>query len=622
MKVFVSRLKRFALLFVCGPTMLLCFEDYRLRAPKLAALHGAALLAYGASVVASLLLWGGLVVAIAQMRSGTRRAILAVASMAVASLLVGNQLYAFQRYHAYLDAKAVLVGTSMLPSVTQQLATDLPGLARATLPAVLALLGFTLLYARSAGSTGAPKSHQARRALDVSVLAIVTAMLVSPQRAAVQGLLPDVMYLSAFGQLARAYWGHNETALRVHPGARTPRAVRAIANHTSPQGRSVLFVLNESVRAASSCTAYDPACVFTPFSNIAAKDRLPLLQMRTLDSTTAISLSVMWSGLVPSATRERAHEAPLLWEYAQAAGLETGYWTSQNMLFGNSGLWLQATHFTKSVHAAELEDSPSLETGAEDAAVVQRALSDIQQMKQPFVGVVHLSNTHFPYRIDEADAPFQPQGTDASPAHQVEIRNRYHDAIYHQDRSIAKLIEGIAASAPDTVIVYTSDHGEQMFEKGSHSHTSTLFEPEVHVPAWIYARPGLLSNSEVAALTALRETPVTSLDVLPTLLDVVGLWKHPSLADSMGPDRMEGESLLRTQHAPSRPIVMSNCNGLWACAFRNWGAIEGSRKLFATQADTRWMCFDVVSDPEERTPLALQACEDLRLRAEQLGKPF
>jgi arylsulfatase A-like enzyme len=382
----------------------------------------------------------------------------------------------------------------------------------------------------------------------------------------------------------------------------------------------VLFVLNESVRAKSSCVAYTPNCEITPFSNEATRDRFPLLQMRTVDSTTAISLLVMWSGSAPEVSREKAHTAPLVWEYAAAAGLDTAYWTSQNMLFGNSGRWLESMHFTRGAHAAELEDSPPLETGADDARLVDRVIADVPALKQPFVGVVHLSNTHFPYRIDADDAPFKPEGEDPSYSHRVEIQNRYHDAIYHQDRSIARLVQEVRKAAPDTVIVYASDHGEQMFEKGSHSHTGTLFEPEVHIPAWVDAPPGTLTAAEAQGLRDARDKPVTSLDIFPTLMDLLHLWDAKELSSFRA--TMPGESLLRGGSNEQTAHVMSNCTGLWACAFRNWGAIAGRRKLIATQSDQDWLCFDVVADPEEEHALPKAACGDLIPVAESLGRPF
>jgi hypothetical protein len=85
-----------------------------------------------------------------------------------------------------------------------------------------------------------------------------------------------------------------------------------------------------------------------------------------------------------------------------------------------------------------------------------------------------------------------------------------------------------------------------------------------------------------------------------------------------------GRSLLRGGSPPTMSVVLSNCTELWACAFRNWGAMQGTRKLVGTQADHAWSCFDVKDDPEERVELGPEACSDLAALAEagQKGRPF
>jgi hypothetical protein len=78
--------------------------------------------------------------------------------------------------------------------------------------------------------------------LDLAVVATLIAAFVSPDRGAEQGQPPDVMYVSAIGQLARAHWDHNETVERLHPSNRTPETVpdltvRTPAGTTRPTTR-------------------------------------------------------------------------------------------------------------------------------------------------------------------------------------------------------------------------------------------------------------------------------------------------------------------------------------------------------------------------------------------------
>ena len=563
-------------------------------------------------------LWASLV-CMAARRAGGGRWVARGLLVLLAILAVGGQLYTFDRYQAYLNHRAVLVGTSMMPSVGQQLWMDRLTFAHAVVPAAILAALLPWLVKRIAPA----RRGTAGVARDLAVLAALLMAFSAPGRTEDQAATPDVLYVAAMGQLARAHWDHNETVERVHPGPRSPVAVPPL-RAAPKRARNVLLLLTESVRASSTCVAYTADCPWTPFSNTAVPDRLPLRQMRAVDSTTAISLGVMWSGLAPTESRAALHSAPLLWEYAHAAGLATAYWTSQNLLFGNSGEWMRGLPLTKQVSATQLDPDADLDTGADDGKLVDRALAEMGELEEPFVGVVHLANTHFPYAIDENDAPFQPQNDATGPGYEREILNRYRDGIWRQDRAVGRFLRAFRATPEGarTVIVFLSDHGEQMREKGAVGHTGTLFEEEIRIPAWVDAPPGTLDPEEDAHLRALATAPLTTLDVLPTLLDLAGVWDDPALAPFRA--SMPGASLLRGGTPADRSLVMTNCSELWQCAFKNWGAIRGSRKLIAHQYDAAWSCFDASADPEEKNDLGEAACGDLRALAEGggRGKPF
>lgn len=607
-----ARLRRWSAraLVVAAPVALVLFDLGRRRL-RIASFEPIELAFYVASAAVGVLLWTSLLAAATRTRGFGRwlvRALLVVCAL----LAVGGQLYTFARYGAYMNHRAVLVGTSFLPSIGQQLWFDRWTFLRSLLPCLAIAVAVPWIGARLA-----PMRARARGwlCLDLALVTAVTAAFVSPERGAEQGQPPDVMYVSAMGQLLRARWDHNETVERVHPGPRSPEPVPAFVARPSRE-RSVLLVITESVRAESVCVEYTPGCELTPFSNEAVRDRIPLTQMRALDSTTAISLAVMWNGLYPTDGRRDQHTAPLLWEYAGAAGLDTAYYTSQNLLFGNSGLWLEGQRWTRHVGATQIEPDATYEIGADDGKLVDYVLGDIGALKEPFYAVVHLSNTHFPYKIDPDDMPFTPQEEATGPGYEREILNRYQDAIYLQDKAVGRLMRELAERpvGARTVTLFVSDHGEQMREKGAVGHTGTLFEPEIRIPFWVNAPAGTLTEDEEASLRALRTTPVTHLDVFPTIMDLLGFWDAPELARFRA--RAGGASLLRGGSPVDRPLAMTNCSELWACAFKNWGAIKGTKKLIAHQGDAAWNCFDVAADPREERPLELEECADLLPLAE------
>lgn len=616
----IARFRRWAArALLVAPTLAVVAIDLTKRSPRVLAFVGGDFFFYVCSVVIGLVLWTSLAGAASRAR-GIARWPLRVLLVALALLLVGSQVYTFERYQAYVNHRAVLVGTSFLPSIGQQLWFDRWSFARALVPCLVVAIALPLLTVKLA-----PMRSRARGwlCMDLAILAVLVGAFTSPDHGAEQGQPPDIMYVNALGQLARARWDHNETVERVHPGPRSPEPVPSLVASPSRK-RNVVMVITESVRAQSVCLDYVESCKYTPFSNKAVPDRIALRQMRALDSTTAISLAIMWSGLLPTESRKTLHSAPILWEYTHAANLESAYYTSQNLLFGNSGTWLEGAPWTRHISATMIEPDATYETGSDDGKLLDYALKDIAALKEPYLAVVHLSNTHFPYKIDPEDMPFTPQEEATGPGYENEILNRYQDSIHMQDKALGRFLGEMKKrpGAEHTVIVFVSDHGEQMREKGAVGHTGTLFDPEIRIPFWIDAPKGTLTETEEASLRGLHDTPVTSLDVFPTMMDLLGLWEAPELAAAKA--RIPGQSLLRGGSSPDRAIVLTNCSELWACAFKNWGGIQGTKKLIAHQGDQAWSCYDVATDPGENKPLDVAQCGDLLPLTERVmgGRPF
>jgi hypothetical protein len=513
----------------------------------------------------------------------------------------------------------------MLPSVGQQLWVDRFGFLRALAPPIVVAAIWPHLLERVAPLAPA----RSRMALDVATCALLTAVfgVGAPSMGGAggeQARAPDMLYLASMGRLASARWEHDDLVERAHPGPRHPLPVPPIATHG--ERRSLLLVVTESVRATDACSVPTADCSTTPFTNALLPDRYGFPQMRALDSTTAVSLAVLWSGLSPTASRRALHEAPLLWEYAHAAGFDTAYWTSQNLFFANAGTWLEGLPLSHWVSATDLDPNPSYEVGADDAKLVDVVLRDLPSMlgaRSPFVGVVHMSNTHFPYRIDENDAPFQPQSIAYGTGDALAVHNRYRDAIHRQDALVARLVRGMRdmPGGDRVAVVFVSDHGEQLRERGAVGHTWGLYDEEVRVPFWIDVPAGTLPPEQAGRLRAREGDPLTQLDVLPTVLDLMGLWGAPEIAALRRP--LPGESLLRERAAP-RPVVLTNCSGIFACAFKNWGAMSLTKKIVATENDQDWRCFDLARDPLERRDLGAAACRDLQSLAEGDGRgtPF
>ena len=342
--------------------------------------------------------------------------------------------------------------------------------------------------------------------------------------------------------------------------------------------------------------------------------------MRALDSTTTLSIAALMTGQPPGERRGRLLSAPMLPEFAHAAGIDAAFWTAQNLLFANSGRFLDGLPLAAFASGTEMAPYATYETGADDGQLLDRVLADAPRLRQPYLAIAQLSNTHFPYVVDDRDHPFSSHTDWRRMDRFGQAAVRYRDAIHRQDGILARFLRALR-ERPDgarTVVIFLSDHGEQLGERGLLGHTWTVHDEEIRVPMWIDAPPGTLTDGEAAELRALRDTPLSMLDVAPTILDLLGLWDDPSITTWRS--RMKGVSVLREEPPTDRALVMTNCSELYSCATRNWGAMRGTRKLIASEADGAWRCFDVADDPAERHDLGAAACGDLKQIAEADGR--
>ena len=374
---------------------------------------------------------------------------------------------------------------------------------------------------------------------------------------------------------------------------------------------NVVFLILESVRADAVCIEHEGKCRKTPYTDAAAPNRFPFIQMRSLDSSTAISLAVLWEGVGPEESREVLHTWPVVFDYARAAGYDAAFWTSQNMMFGNARLWVKNLAVSQFVSATELDPECDLDMGAPEDKLAEHVNRHIGELKEPFVAVVQFSNMHYPYLVDrDGPMPFEPWTTSKAPEDNEAFYNYYLNGVHQQDRRVASIVRHVRESnfGDRTVIVYTSDHGEAFRDHYQMGHTFSVLDEEVHVPAWIDPPKGLLSVDQERALTAKRTEFTFHPDLTATVLDLIGVWGDPGIVKYR--QKMIGESLL-SDTKNERAVPLTNCAGVWSCAFENWGYMRGQMKLEARAWDPEWHCFDVALDPHETRNLGLAACGDL-----------
>jgi glucan phosphoethanolaminetransferase (alkaline phosphatase superfamily) len=600
------RLRRLAgLTLLMAPTLWVVGTDVLRRGRLLVAFDRPHTYGYVGSVVESLIFWGVLLHV-----ASRRNSRLATGTAALFLLLFTLAMGIEGAFHAIYNIYLSMDGQVHSKSIPWSIVGTLPF----SRPIVLAhVLGaFALGAALLAGARRFVRPRYWSRLLTPFLVpfALYAVVRVPVSYRTLQSTPFDMIYFHGIAAVTREHLGltHESPDLRVQ--RRDPASVPALTARPA-RPRNVLLVLQESQRADVTCIEYERDCkLATRFTNKLLPGRLPLRQLRSNASTTAISISNIWSGVRPTERRDTLHSVPLLWDYARAAGYDTAYWTSQNLMFGNARLYVQDIPVSHRCVATELDSQADLDTGALDSLVTDRVIQEWGELKEPFFAVVHYSNVHFPYVYDEDFAPFQPADMDKSADKNDEFKNYYKDVVYLSDMAVGRMLSHVRGTdaGKRTVVVYTSDHGESFREHWQLGHTSSVYDEEIHVPGWVDAPPGTLAPEEEANLRAARDELVWHLDLAPTFLDLLGIWDDPALRPFRA--HMMGHPLTRRERT-TEPVPLTNCTWLWECAFRNWGMMQGPLKLEAREWDNEYHCFNVKDDPDEQKNLGEQACAPL-----------
>jgi choline-sulfatase len=173
-------------------------------------------------------------------------------------------------------------------------------------------------------------------------------------------------------------------------------------------------------------------------------------------------------------------------------------------------------------------------------------------------------------------------------------RSAYYGLCTMIDDHIGQVLAALAASGleEDTLIIYTSDHGEQL---GDHDlwWKCSMFEQAAGVPLLMAGR-GIAAGAAVSA-------PVTLLDVTATIAEAVGVEPHPEwrgtslLSLAGGDDRGAGERIAFCEyhaHGTSRGMFMVRKGNIKFVYYP-----DRPPQLFDLDADPKELR-DLSSDPE------------------------
>ncbi|MFT6831180.1 MAG: arylsulfatase A-like enzyme [Planctomycetota bacterium] len=185
----------------------------------------------------------------------------------------------------------------------------------------------------------------------------------------------------------------------------------------------------------------------------------------------------------------------------------------------------------------------------------------------------------------------------------------YAAGVTWTDHHLGNLFEGLRERGlfDETLIILTADHGETLYDHANlFNHGNSVYASETHVPLLVRFPGGEFAGERI-------EEPVSNIDVMPTLLDLLGL---------PAPDGIEGVSLARllAGEALERGPIFSeatkpygkpkfNADPLWKNQGKYQAVRSGPYKYLFRLPDNKFRLFDMGADPDEERNLLRPGAE-------------
>jgi len=219
--------------------------------------------------------------------------------------------------------------------------------------------------------------------------------------------------------------------------------------------------------------------------------------------------------------------------------------------------------------------------------------------RERFFLFLHIVDPHQPYAPTAEDAtPFidpayrgpvglsyggfgDPNWTDADKRRVIDL---YDGEVHYADRLLGHVLDELAALGvyERTLVIVLSDHGEELFERGTCWHGHTLYDELLIVP-FVLHLPGAHGERRIATQVRLMDVYPTVLDALglpvPAEIDAVSLW--PLIRAGRGRDEPALAEFLRVD--PERKAIRKD-----------------RMKLILTPASGEMHLYDLRADPGEQ----------------------
>jgi arylsulfatase len=254
----------------------------------------------------------------------------------------------------------------------------------------------------------------------------------------------------------------------------------------------------------------------------------------------------------------------------------------------------------------QLAEERNFHQGFDDYRVVtqsdRRLLKDAKTLlgnipRQPFFGWIHFISPHTPYDYREMSSHLagpeeegryaKTTGGTFDVANDEElkrVRELYDGEVFFADHLFGKIMEHLESLGllENTVIIVTSDHGEEFMEHGQLQHNA-LFEELVRIPM-IIRHPGMQTGARTDAR-------FVNVDLLPTIAGMTGL---------VPPENIDGLNLYRPFNGLRYRISTAMTNKQ---RYEIMNEFKAMKFVLGCLPEFREELYDLQADPKEQVNL-------------------
>ena len=386
--------------------------------------------------------------------------------------------------------------------------------------------------------------------------------------------------------------------------------------------KNVIVVLIDTLRADKLSPYAADTRVQTPGLSTFLKTAAVMTNARTQENWTKPSVATLLSSLLPWEHKAVTGDAKvprsveLLPELLRDRGFYTGSFIANGYVSDKFG-------FKQGWHTYRNYIREGRRTKAQYVAADVLDWLDKRPQDKPFLLYMHTIDPHVPYRPPKsfvsqyADPGYNGKvepGQTAKLLEKIKVGSfkprkkdkRYLEALYdaeisYHDVHFAAVMEGLEKRgiADETMVVITSDHGEEFWDHGSVGHGHSVYDELLHIPL-IVRIPGVTEGKQRI------ESAVGLVDIMPTILDALG---------QEIPEDLSGRSFLPELRGDTATAPRTAVAGF----MKGWRTLAvGDLKYIQRTLSGTWL-YDVAEDPGETEDLAKERPIALRYARGLLG---